>query len=197
MSIATPPFSSPSRAVAESIAPDDLQKVEQQGLFELVDGELIEKPMGSLSGHTAVIVLGQLIPFVRAHRQGRLYSETAFRCFPNKPNQVRRPDIAFIASSRLEDVPDEGLVRIRPDLAIEINSPGDGVYDLDAKLIDYQSASVPLTWVLNPAARILRIYRADRSVQELHEGDMLDGESILPGFRVRVSDLLPERSAPG
>lgn len=191
MSIATSSFSPPPAAPAAMVTPDDLLKMEQQGLFELVDGELIEKPMGSLSGETAVIVSSQLYPFIRSRGLGKLFSETSFRCFPDKPNQVRRPDIAFIASGRLAKVPVEGHIPIRPDLAIEVISPGYGVYDLDTKLLDYGSAGVPLVWALNPAARILRIYRADRSMQELSDTETIDGESILPGFRVRVSELLP------
>ena len=105
---------------------------------------------------------------------------------PHKPSQVRRPDLAFIAAARLADVPDEGYVPFRPSLAIEIVSPGDGVYDLDEKLIDYRSAGVPLTWVFNPAARIVRVFAADGSIRELIEADTLDGDDVLPGFTALV-----------
>ena len=44
MTVAT--LSSPPTPLPEPVTPDDLYKMGQQGVFELVDGEVIEKPMG-------------------------------------------------------------------------------------------------------------------------------------------------------
>ena len=55
MTTATLPVPLPPARPA--VTPDDLLKMGQQGLFELVDGELVEKPVGALSGETATIHL--------------------------------------------------------------------------------------------------------------------------------------------
>ena len=178
---------------AEVVTPDDLLKLGQQGLFELVDGQLVEKPTGSLSGRTAVRITTQLSSFVVEKHLGELYSETSFRCFPNNPSQVRRPDLAFVAADRVHLVPDEGHVPVRPDLAIEVVSPDDGVYDLDYKLRDYRVAGFPLVWVFNPAReiRIVRVYRPGRPIDELTDADTLGGDDVLPAFSIVVGDLFP------
>jgi Uma2 family endonuclease len=180
------------RPPAARVTPDDLLSMEQKGLFELVDGELIEKPMASISGETAVIILNHLYPVIRAVKLGKLYSEVSFRCFPDKPLQVRRPDIAFVAKARLGGVPTEGHVPIRPDLCIEVVSPGDEVYNLDSKLADYKSAGVPLTWVFNPEQRMVRVFRPGKPIDELSERDTISGEEIIPGLTAVVGELFPD-----
>ncbi len=176
-----------------TVTPEDLLKLGQQGLFELVDGRLVEKPMGALSGETATIISSTLHPFIRSRRLGELYSETTFCCFPHNPTQVRRPDLAFVAAGRVHLVPDDGHVPVRPDLAIEVVSPDDGVYDLDSKLRDYRLPGVPLPWVFNPAREIrqVRVFRPGRPSDELTDADTLSGEDVLPGFSAVLGDLFP------
>lgn len=149
--------------------------------------------MSSLASETAVIVSSRLFAFLEKSPLGKLYSEQSFRCFPHDPDLIRRPDVSFVAAERLAGVPEEGHVPIAPDLAIEVVSPNDVVYDLDRKLADYRSAGVKLVWVFNPKARVVRIYRADHSVSELGEGDALSGEAVIGGFSADVAEMLPKK----
>jgi Uma2 family endonuclease len=190
MSIITPPSPSISaRPASRDVAPDDLLMMD--GLFELVDGRLVEKHMSFEAGDTAVKAILVLGSFAQQHGLGKFVSEVTFRCFPEKPRQVRRPDIAFISTARLADVPKEGHVPIRPDLAIEIISPGDEVYELDYKLEDYESAGIPLVWILNPSLKTVRVIHPNKPTINLRGDDQLSGEDILPGFAAKVSDLFP------
>jgi Uma2 family endonuclease len=148
--------------------------------------------MSFKGGKTVTKVISILVAFIGEHNLGEVVPEVTFKCFPQKPNQVRRPDIAFIAAARLTDVPDEGHVAIRPDLAIEIISPGDEVYDLDEKLADYESAGIPLVWILNPNLKTVRVVHPRQPTIKLNAEDQLSGEEILPGFSVKVLDLFPQ-----
>jgi Uma2 family endonuclease len=178
-----------SPPVKSRITPDDILKMD--GLFELVDGQPVEKHMSALSGKTAGIITAILVPFIRTNRLGDFLVETSFRCFPNDTDQTRRPDLAFIAVARADKVPDEGHVPIAPDLAIEIVSPNDSVYELDDKLIDYKAARIPLIWIVNPQARTVKVFRPSKPIDELTEADQLAGEGILPGFTISVRELFP------
>jgi Uma2 family endonuclease len=177
------------------VTPDDLLRLEDEGLFELVDGKLVEKRMSSLASKTAGIITHRLLSFAEQGRLCEVYPEQAFRCFPEAPDLIRRPDIAVVVAPRLAGVPEEGHVPISPDLAIEVVSPSDSVYELDEKLADYRAAGIKLVWVVNPKARVVRVHRLDHSVSELQEGDVLSGESVLPGFSIPVGDLLPPAPA--
>lgn len=149
--------------------------------------------MSSLAGRTAVRIANKLFPLIDGNRLGELYSETTFCCFPHNPSQVRRPDLAFVAAGRVHLVPDDGHVPVRPDLAVEVVSPDDGVYDLDSKPRDYRLAGIPLTGVFNPAREIrqVRIFRPGRPIDELTDANTLSGEDVLPGFSAVLSDLVP------
>src|SRR5438309_2598483 len=138
--------------------PDDVLRLENEGLYELGDGQLVEKPMSSLASETAGIVTARLVSFLSASRGGAVYPEQSFRCFPHDPDLIRRPDIAVVVTSRLSGVPEEGHVPIPPDFVIEVVSPSDLAYEIDDKLAEYRTAGVKLVWVLNPKGRVLRAF---------------------------------------
>ena len=45
----------------------------------------------------------------------------------------------------------------RPDLAVEVISPGDTVRELDDKVEEYLQAGVRLVWVINPDLQVVRV----------------------------------------
>ena len=148
--------------------------------------------MISLASKTAGLITGHLFDFLRQSPCGELFPEQTFQSFPVDPDLIRRPDIAFIATARLGGVPEEGHVPIAPDLAIEVVSPNDKIYDLDEKLANYRAAGVKLVWVVNPKSRTNRIHRPGQAIVELAEADTLTADPILPGFAAKVADLLPK-----
>ena len=182
MTIANPPT---------RITPDDLLQLENEGLFELVGGQLVEKKMGLLANATTMLIGYHLMGFIRRSNAGVLASEQSIQCFPQDPDLIRRPDICFIETERARSLPDEGHVRIAPDLAIEVTSPNDTIDEFEEKLADYRSAGIKLVWEVNPRFRFVQIHRPNRSVERPEEGDTLTGEQVLPGFSIPVKDLFP------
>lgn len=73
-------------------------------------------------------------------------------------------------------------------------SPIAKIYELDQKLAEYRNAGVKLIWVVNPNSRSVRVHRLDHTVSEFTETDIITGESVIPGFSILVSELLPERN---
>ena len=169
----------------------ELEKLLDETNAEFVDGQLKEKSMGAESegiGSELHVLLGV---FLRSSGLGRvLGAATPYRCFPNDPRQIRKPDVSFIATTRL---PAGGLPRgsilFAPDMAVEVVSPTDTYEDVEQKVADYRSAGVRLIWVINPATRSVLIRRLDRTCSELDEAGSLDGEDVVPGFTCRVAEL--------
>jgi len=85
--------------------PDDVLRLENEGLYELVDGPLVEKQTSSLASKTAGIITARLIAFLTPRRGGTVYPEQSFRFFPLDPDLVRRPDIAVVVDARRGGVP--------------------------------------------------------------------------------------------
>lgn len=161
--------------------------------YELVGGQLSEKGMGAESSEIQGELGFLLKLWVRATGRGKVYeSECMYRCFPDDPERVRKPDVSFVRADRLPDGRSPtGMFTIRPDFAAEVLSPNDKTGELSEKLADYESAGIPLVWVLDPAARTVQVRAAGEPVRELTEADTLTGDPVLPGFSVRVADLFP------
>jgi len=180
-------------ATAEVLTPPALDVVVPDG-FEMLDGMLVEKRMGEKSCWIGGQLFGLIWTFVMAHPGvGRVYpQDTGFRCFPNRPRHIRKPDVAFVRAEHLSPDLAEGEPRTRPDLVAEVISPHEMAEELDEKIADYQSVGVPLIWIIYPNARTVRVIRADgSSPPPLTDADTLTGETILPGFSCRVADFLP------
>lgn len=174
-------------------SPEDLLAMPDGKGYELVNGTLVELNVGALSSWIGTNLARLLGNFVERHRLGWIWAtEAGYQCFPDEPNNVRKPDVSFIRNGRLpgERIP-KGFLRIAPDLAGEVISPNDFTLELDTKVVEYLHAGVRLLWIINPETRTIRIHRADGTVGWLTESDKLSGEDILPGFDCQVAELFP------
>jgi Uma2 family endonuclease len=178
--------------------PEDLLAMPDGKSYELVDGRLVERNMGSESSRVGGRLYSRLDRFCEDHNLGIVWpADNGFQCFPHNPNLVRKPDVSFVRRGRLPgDVVPKGWVEIPPDLAVEVVSPKDRVYDLDEKLADYREVRVPLVWVINPEMRTATVYQIDHPIRLLFEDDELSGEDVIPGFRCPIQEILPPREGP-
>jgi Uma2 family endonuclease len=159
--------------------------------YELVKGELKKMtPAGSKHGVTIANLTAPLTVHVKASNLGIvLGAETGFK-IGSEPDTVRAPDIAFIRRERIpaSGVPEEFWPGA-PDLAVEVLSPSDTIYEVEEKVTDWLAAGTRIVWVLNPRRRVIHIHRPQRQTQTLTEKDTLDGEDVLPGFRCQIAEL--------
>jgi Uma2 family endonuclease len=159
---------------------------------ELIDGELrTMAPAGAEHGHSAGPIHGHISRFLFDHPIAYVWAaETGF-LLRRRPDRVRAPDVSVL---RLERIPPEGVPRGyfpgAPDLAVEVVSPGDTASEVLDKVDDWLRAGARAVWVVYPSPVRLFVHRADGSVQQLGPDDEVDGDEILPGFRMRVRDLL-------
>lgn len=173
------------------LEPEDLQRMPDGDLYELIDGVPTEKPMGARSDFTGAVLIGLLQPYCRREKLGFVFgSQTGYRCFPEKPLQVRIPDVSFVASGRFaQDQPPEGYITIAPDLIAEVASPNDGYEEIQSRVAYFRSARTRLMWVVSPHTRSVLIRRLDGSCSEIFEDGELSGEDVIPGFTCKVAEL--------
>ena len=158
---------------------------------ELVGGGLVVMaPAGGRHGevaHTIALFIGI---HVRKRDLGRVFAaETGF-VLRRDPDTVRAPDVAFVAAERLkaEEAP-AGFLESAPDLAVEVVSPGDSTAAVRDKVRDWLEAGACLVWVVHPRTRSVVVHRPGRPAETLHDGDVLEGGSVLSDFAVPVRDL--------
>lgn len=178
--------------------PEMLLELADQKRYELVDGQLMESGMGVHESRVAWLINTLIGAYALPRNLGSgFFSDLGYRCFPFAPDMVRRPDGSFIVQGRLSAALfTEGFCSIAPDLAIEVISPGDAYRDVETKVDEYLRAGVKLVWVINPDRQLVRVHRADGTIDEVKAGGELSGEDVLPGFTTPVAGLfeLPRMS---
>jgi Uma2 family endonuclease len=175
-------------------ASDIVLDQEVESGYELIDGQLVEKPMGMESSIVGATTLRLLGVHVAAQSLGRVIdSDCGYQIFPGRPRQVRKPDGSFMARGRLPgDKPVRGNVTIAPDLAFEVVSPNDLAEEVNAKVVEFLGAGIRLLWVIYPQSRTLHVFRQGGGAALLSAADELSGEDVVPGFRCRVADLFSD-----
>lgn len=180
-------------AEGKTITPDELLAMSDAVDYELVDGRLVERPMGSESSAIAALVAALLIGYNKTHRMGHIFTaDCGYQCFPDAPGKVRKPDVSFVRTGRLaNERPPKGYIRVAPDLAVEVLSPGDKGEEIEEKVAEYLAAGVRLIWIVSPTARNVRIHRPANAalgpIGVVGEKDTISGEDILPGFTAPVA----------
>jgi len=173
-----------------TITPDELLQMVNGDHFELVDGQLVQRNMGALSGWVGGEMFAQIREYARQHGGWAFGDGVGYQCYSDNPEKVRKPDASFIKPGRLNSLPDGYLTAV-PDLVVEVVSPNDVYCDVESKIDEYLNAGVELVWVVNPANRSIRVFQSVRVVHEITSSGTLDGADVMPGFVCEVRSLFP------
>lgn len=159
--------------------------------YELIRGELREvSPAGVDASMTAGVIYVALFPFVTSRKLGYLTTSDGGFYLSHNPDTLVAPDVGFIRHERVPaDFTRVGFCPVPPDLAVEVVSPSNRPGEVAEKVDLYLEAGVSLVWSVDPRRRTVTVYRAGRAPRRLSMGDELDGEEILPGFRLPVANI--------
>ena len=164
-------------------------------LYEVIDGRKVElPPMGALQVWLASNLMASIAIHARQARLGRAVSEMLFDL--GSIGLKRRPDAAFVSYERWPRGrpirPGLDAWNVVPDLAVEVNSPSNTGDEIVDKIRDYFAAGVLRVWIVYPTTRQVYVYNAPDSVRIVGPAGSLDGEEILPGFRLAMTELFED-----
>ncbi|MGH8593364.1 MAG: Uma2 family endonuclease [Gammaproteobacteria bacterium] len=175
-----------------AVTSDELLRMPNDGhRYELLDGELRKMaPAGQKHGRIIINITTPLDQYVRANQLGAVYAaETGFQLTRN-PDTVRAPDVAFVSSERLAKLGEvEGYWPGAPDLAVEVISPSDSYADVEDKVFDWLTAGTRLVIVVNPRKRAVMLYKSLSEISVLTEGDTIDANDVVPGWKLPVRNV--------
>lgn len=159
--------------------------------LELEDGVIVD--MGSSSRLNTVVAM-RVGHFFNAHviPNDLGYVTGSDGGYKLANGRVRRPDVGFISKAHgIELVGVEFTVA--PDLAVEVVSPDEDVFK---KANEYFRSGTRLVWAVYAEERTVYVMRRDvqGGIHSVPFGieDTLDGEDVLPGFKLLVRDIFPE-----
>jgi len=170
---------------------ESMPEVEPDGLYEVVNGQVVEKPlMGAYQAWVATELFKRIIES-RTRFEGRFAAELLFQ-LDREANLKRRPDLAFVSYERWpkkRPVPRTTAWDVVPDLAIEVVSPSNLASDVVVKIGDYFQSGVRRVWVIYPVEEQFYVYESPALARILSRADRLEDESILPGFSLPLAEL--------
>lgn len=171
---------------------DLLRMVEREDrLVELIDGTLVEKPVGSEESLIAVNLSTALVMFAKPRKLGVVYGPDA--TLKMKSGRVRLPDVTFVHRDDLPDgvVPRMAVPTITPTIAAEVVSEGNTAREMRQKAKEYFESGAKLIWMIYPKTRSISVFEQfqDQPTRTLTETEVLDGGTVLPGFQVNVAEL--------
>jgi Uma2 family endonuclease len=160
--------------------------------YEIVDGQYLElPPMSAKASLLAVEIEFHLNMYGRSHERGIAAPEVLIK-LPLNRTRNRRPDAIFVSYARWgknRPIPDSNAWEVLPEICVEVVSPTDLAEEIDEKVYEYLEAGVSQVWVVYPHGKRVQVYDSSRNVRILNRYDTLDCESILPGFKLPLSEL--------
>ena len=176
----------------------DATKLSDDDFFELcranadlriernANGELIlMPPTGGETGRRNASITIQLGIWNERVNLGEVFdSSTAFK-LPSGAD--RAPDLSWVISERwnaLTSEQKEKFPPIAPDFVVELRSSRDSLKPLQEKMQEYMG------WLINRKDKQVEIYRPENPVEVLSNPSKLSGESVLPGFELKLEGIL-------
>jgi Uma2 family endonuclease len=161
-------------------------KFERTAMGELI----VMSPTGGEGGNLNAELTTDFGIWNRQRKLGYLFdSSTGFK-LPNGAD--RSPDTAWVQRERWEALTPEQKRKfppLAPDFVMELRSANDELETLQFKMQEYIDNGVRLGWLINPQDKQVEIYRPHQPVEVMENPQHLDGEDVLPGFVLNLSQI--------
>jgi Uma2 family endonuclease len=155
------------------------------------EGDLvIMAPEGWETGIRGANLLTVLTQWAWQDGTGVTTGSSAGFLLPN--GAMRAPDVAWVSRSRLAPLPPEQkqkFLPLCPDFVAEICSPSDRLNTVQAKMQEYLDNGSRLGWLLDPANRVVYVYRPNQPFERLENPTTISGDPVLPGFVVDLQRI--------
>ena len=159
--------------------------------YELDNGRLvIMPPPGDIHGASQSNFAAELKIQGERKGLGKARTEVAVILRRN-PDRVVGPDDVFITNASLPiKLSPEGYLETIPELIVEVRSKNDTDKEVQSKVDEYIQAGVKVVLEADPKAQTITIHRPKQAPQVLGPDDFLTVEDIIPGFSVKVREVL-------
>ncbi len=152
---------------------------------------ILMPPTGSETGNRNSEITTDLVLWNRKHQLGKTFdSSTGFKL---SNGADRSPDAAWISNERWDALLPEQkrkFAPIVPDFVIELRSDDQSLPELREKMDEYMVCGCRLGWLIDPQNRRTYVYSENGDIQTIRFEETLSGGVVLPGFEVRLSDIL-------
>ena len=159
----------------------------KHAICELVDGILVEKAVGFDASTLATVLAGFIFQYLLENNIGCV-NAGGDAYIKLKPKRIVVPDVSFV---RWDQFPGGQLTtdpcpQVVADLVVEVLSKGNTRREMDRKRREFFESGTKLFWIVDPKKQTVTVYHPDTDGQVLGLSDFVDGEDVLPGFRLSI-----------
>jgi Uma2 family endonuclease len=166
-----------------------LPGIDERPYREYIDGR-IETKMSPQKKHGRLEkrLIGHVDAFSEPRDLGEAFPE--LRCTFAGRSII--PDVAFLHYEHIElgeagEILDPTLRP--PDIHVEIVSPEQSVGKCQKELVFSTAKGCPLGWLIDPSRKTVEVHRPGRKPERVAADGILEGDSVLPGYRLPVAEL--------
>jgi Uma2 family endonuclease len=176
----------------QRLTAEDLLRMPNAGKqYELVRGVLRKmSPPSFRHSEIAGNVYSPLSAYVRANGLGRVGVGDPGFMLQRDPDLILAPDVAFLSNDRLPPgAKAEGFLPGAPDLVVEVVSPGDTADEVEEKIEDWLNMGCRMVVAVNDRRRTVTVHRPGQPPRVLRGDEVFDGEDVVSGFRLPLSEI--------
>lgn len=151
----------------------------------------IKMPTGTQTSIYNSELLAEVIFWNRKSKTGKVTDADGGYTLPD--GSMRVPDVAWISHTRLSTVSEKDLKKfapVCPDFVIELRSESDTLPELKEKMGKWLKNGVRLGWLIDPNDQKVYVYEPEKEAIEKTFADILSGDDVLPGFTLRIQDIV-------
>jgi Uma2 family endonuclease len=152
---------------------------------------IIISPTGFAVHEFESSILCELIIWNKKHRLGYVTGTNGGFYLPDK--SMRMPDVSWIKKERIDKLSDKEKSQIPylcPDFIVEVISESDTLKQQQEKMEEWVKNGIRLGWLVDYKHRATFIYKPDADLSKKSFDEFLNGEDVLPGFKLKLSKLL-------
>jgi Uma2 family endonuclease len=160
----------------------------KNAICELIDGILVEKAVGYHSSRLALILATFLQQYLMENENIGCVNAGGDGYIKLKPKRIVVPDVSFVRWEQFPggQVTDDPCPEVVADLIVEVLSKGNTRREMDRKRREFFESGTRLFWIVDPKKQAVTVYRPGGESHVLGLNDSVDGEDVLPGFRLSI-----------
>ena len=113
------------------------------------------------------------------------------RCLFELTDKVRIPDLAYLTKEQLKEAYQGG--NPIPAFVIEIISPSDRGYRIEAKMHEYVAVGIQVVWHIYPEQKEVRIFTSPKHIEVCSDEGLWGAKPVLMDFQLEENDLFGEK----
>lgn len=153
--------------------------------LEFVAGEIVELVSNNYCSELAITIAAEIKVHVKHNGLGPVTgADGGYRVFGER----YIPDVAFISKAKQPEPSYEAYNPQAPDLVVEVISPTDVQKEVLEKVANYLAAGTVI-WLVYPDTQEVKVFEPGRPVKTVTRDGILDGGSVLPGFKLPLSNI--------